>query len=523
MAAAIPLKIIVSSGEVHQFASTETVSSDGIEPRSGSILTLGGTSTSVLNLTQGAGADTASMFVGTTDPSAGGGVTANPGSLYLRNNGGGGEVWLKTGAGNTAWSQPGGGGSTLQAAYNAGNTISVVAATGTISLSNSTDLTPVVTIDRTFVGDGAGLLVTMGSPGGAAVTGRGINVTMGTGSTAAGIGVTQSGAGATSSGLVITSSGATGAAGIALTMGASTTGSGITITQNGTAAASNGITVTHTGTTNSSFGISITQAGVTNASTVGLNISVSNASAAGNGLAVSHAGSGVAVSVTSTGSGTGLYVSNTGTGSAFVVKDGANNVVEVNGSGNVAYTPTSGQSFTVDVLGAGAVSIDVAAASNFTVSGATADLTLGARAATITLNETGQTTLTGFTATSLVGALNELKAAGGSSIKDLVLNATNTGTSPLVIGAVYLTNAVVYGTSSRALIGTSAGGTATLKLRRQSTGVLVTGASWAVTGALADVALGSPITVPATDWYTIELLGDAGGTVSLAYGLTLVV
>ena len=52
-------------------------------------------------------------------------------------------------------------------------------------------------------------------------------------------------------------------------------------------------------------------------------------------------------------------------------------------------------------------------ASNFTVSGAAADLTLGARAATITLNEADsgvleRTDLDGFTATSIIGALNEL-------------------------------------------------------------------------------------------------------------------
>jgi len=53
--------------------------------------------------------------------------------------------------------------------------------------------------------------------------------------------------------------------------------------------------------------------------------------------------------------------------------------------------------------------IDVANASTLSVTGATADLTLGGRAATITLNEAGDTTLSGFTATSIVGALNELK------------------------------------------------------------------------------------------------------------------
>lgn len=106
--------------------------------------------------------------------------------------------------------------------------------------------------------------------------------------------------------------------------------------------------------------------------------------------------------------------------------------------------------------------------------------------------------------------------------KDVSLDGVQTGTSPLVVGAVYLANGVTYGVSSLALIGTVAGGTATLQLRRQTTGVLLSGASWAVTGALASVALVGPAAVPATDWYTIELLGDAAGTVSLAYGLTLV-
>jgi hypothetical protein len=66
---------------------------------------------------------------------------------------------------------------------------------------------------------------------------------------------------------------------------------------------------------------------------------------------------------------------------------------------------------TIDAVGAGAaISLDAVGASNFTVSGATADLTLGARAATITLNEAGNTTLVSFTATSIIGALNELKS-----------------------------------------------------------------------------------------------------------------
>jgi hypothetical protein len=41
------------------------------------------------------------------------------------------------------------------------------------------------------------------------------------------------------------------------------------------------------------------------------------------------------------------------------------------------------------------------------------DLTLGARSATIALNQSGDTALSGFTATSIVGALNELKGSIG--------------------------------------------------------------------------------------------------------------
>jgi hypothetical protein len=81
--------------------------------------------------------------------------------------------------------------------------------------------------------------------------------------------------------------------------------------------------------------------------------------------------------------------------------------------------------FQVDATAA--ISLDSATASNFTVSGATADLTLGARAGTITLNETGQTTLTNFTATSIIGALNELKnTAGGDRLTEFYITTART-------------------------------------------------------------------------------------------------
>jgi len=55
------------------------------------------------------------------------------------------------------------------------------------------------------------------------------------------------------------------------------------------------------------------------------------------------------------------------------------------------------------------ISIDATGVANLNA-GASSDLTLGARGATITLNESGDTTLDGaFTATSIIGALNEVK------------------------------------------------------------------------------------------------------------------
>lgn len=78
-------------------------------------------------------------------------------------------------------------------------------------------------------------------------------------------------------------------------------------------------------------------------------------------------------------------------------------------------------SLLVDVNSTGAIEMDAVTASRFVVSGA-ADLTLGARTTTITLNDAGNTTLSAlFTATSLIGALNEIKTANaGNSTPDFL-------------------------------------------------------------------------------------------------------
>ncbi len=105
-------------------------------------------------------------------------------------------------------------------------------------------------------------------------------------------------------------------------------------------------------------------------------------------------------------------------------KTGATRTIGLDSATMVIGTTTSGQlqlvgaseidlsTIAVDINATGAVAIDAVTASQLVVSGVTADLTLGARGATITFNESGDTTLdTNFTATSIVGAVNEVKTA----------------------------------------------------------------------------------------------------------------
>ncbi len=76
-------------------------------------------------------------------------------------------------------------GTALQDAYDSGNTIAVVTASGPVSLSNSTDVTNVLEVARTFIGAGHGAVINMGA-GNEAVTGDGLRIQNGTGHTAAG-------------------------------------------------------------------------------------------------------------------------------------------------------------------------------------------------------------------------------------------------------------------------------------------------------------------------------------------------
>lgn len=101
---------------------------------------------------------------------------------------------------------------------------------------------------------------------------------------------------------------------------------------------------------------------------------------------------------------------------------------------------------------------------------------------------------------------------------DLSFQGENTGTNPLVIGAVYLP-AITLSTASRVLLGVVGAGTATLRLVEQATSTVV--ATWTRTGALTDVALGAPTAALAAGWYVFDIAGSAGGTVTRCYGAHL--
>lgn len=124
-------------------------------------------------------------------------------------------------------------------------------------------------------------------------------------------------------------------------------------------------------------------------------------------------------------------------GSTITVGANTTGVSIVGGSATGTVTIGNSAAGAITIDSSAGISVDAAAASNFTVSGATADLTLGARGATITLNQSGSTTLSGFTATSIVGALNELKT-GGASAGQVELTYTDSGSGLAAGAAVYI-------------------------------------------------------------------------------------
>lgn len=356
----------------------------------------------------------AGIFVGTVDPSAGGGVVASEGSIFLRDAGTAGSLWIKTGAGATAWTQAATGSSSLQTAYEALNTVAVTSAEGSITFSNAADVTDVLTVNRTFAGAGTGVAINMGA-GGQAVTGKGLFVSAGASSTGEAIAVSTSGSGAGISSL-------TSGAGAALVLNSTSTGNILDAQDSGTTVFfidSNGaISALPTPTQNF----------LVEAKAAGGSVSITTVASA------IYTGSAGDIQLASVASGGGQTAGSVLVGSTGI--SGATSSGVAIYAGSPVTSPSAGE-ITIDATAN--VSIDAATASNFTVSGATEDLTLGARGTTITLNQSGNTSLVGFTATSIIGALNEVKVAATSS-SQIVVGGFDTTTNSLVDGDLgYLT------------------------------------------------------------------------------------
>jgi hypothetical protein len=128
------------------------------------------------------------------------------------------------------------------------------------------------------------------------------------------------------------------------------------------------------------------------------------------------------------------------------------------------------------------------------------------------------TTLGTLVVCTAVGPVVWSAVGGGVAGFDLSFQGENTGTSPLVIGSVYLP-ATTLTVASRVLLGVVGAGTATLRLVEQATSTVV--ATWTQTGALTDVPLAAPTAALPAGWYVFDLAGSAAGTVTRCYGAHL--
>jgi len=141
--------------------------------------------------------------------------------------------------------------------------------------------------------------------------------------------------------------------------------------------------------------------------------------------AVTVAGAAVLNGNVTLGNAAGDDITITGSvASDITFKTGAPRTITVDSQALTISTTTTGiltlvgateiqlDSILVDVNASGAITLDAVAASQFVVTGATNDLTLGGRNTTIALNDAANLVLdTNFTATTILGAINEVKTA----------------------------------------------------------------------------------------------------------------
>ena len=120
------------------------------------------------------------------------------------------------------------------------------------------------------------------------------------------------------------------------------------------------------------------------------------------------------------------------------------------------------------------------------------------------------------TTNALLRGIKLVFSVGDATEISQAFDQEQTGTTPLLVGSVFLPVGTLQA-ASRVMLGTGAGGTATLELRRFTGGALL--ATWTQTGALQDTLLGASVAVADADWYDITIFGDAGPTVAQIKGL----
>jgi len=437
--AAAALSTVLAAGNTTGATAIE------IDNASGGIISTAGSGSAGIEIDITAGAGDGAFSGGALDFNGGvGGATGTGGAVTI--DGGAGGSSSGTSGGVTVQS-----GSTTNG--NTGNvTLRSSAATGT---SRSTGTVTLSTGVPTGSGFGGTINITPGNvPGGGTGGGGALNLFSGNGgSTGTGGGLSLTAGNGSSPGIINITAGAaasfSGTGGsvnlISGEGGSSGTGGALTLSSGGVSG----------GTGNASGNATVQTTAVSNSAQTSGQLTLQTGNAGGGSTATSgelQLRSGHITLGASTGNSgsvniTSGTVSGSGNSGTIVISPGGVNggtagSIEIGSStaaltlnlgtgGTNAKTINMGTAAVANVItigssSAASVNIDSDGASNFTVAGASADLTLGARGATVTLNEAGHTALVGFTATSIIRALNELNAGIPTTGMTSVVSEINT-------------------------------------------------------------------------------------------------
>jgi hypothetical protein len=356
----------------------------------------------------GTGANAVQFFTGTGAP--GGSVTADAGSLYMRDTGTGGEVYVNTSTGSgTTWTLlSAGGGNSLQAAYAVGNTIVTNATDGDLDVSGTEAISLDASQASNFTVAGASLSLGTTTSGAVDVTSAGILDLDASGALSLNStgGAINLGNDADANAINI----GTGAAARTITMGNATGATAVDF-DSGTGAFSFDSTVAETVAL-----MTLTTSG-TGGDSVGLYVGDNSP----NGVVTADAGS---LFMRDTGTGGELWL-NTSTGSGTVWTNisgggGVTNLQTAYVGGNTIVTDSTNGD--LDVSGTEAISLDASAASNFTVAGA--NLSLGT-----TTSGAVDVTSAGLIDIDGAGVVSVNSSGGAINIgDDAVAQAINVGT-----------------------------------------------------------------------------------------------